>query len=83
MTRSLLSVIVDMGDIPRSVCQYLGSDKDILGESISQTDVMYALQEVGSRTVDHRKVSDAILHLVPDESLMKWTFQWGSTEIMI
>ena len=70
------------GGIPRSIYQY-DDNEDPLLQSLSGTDVQYALHEAGSSVVDHRKISGAILHLIPDDTLRKCSFQWGSTEIMM
>ena len=41
-----------------------------------------ALNEVGSEDVNHNKISETILHLIPDETLQNYKFEWASTEMM-
>ena len=70
------------GGIPRTVLQNFFQDLKPLESAFVLTDILTALNEVGSDEVNHQKVSGTILHMIPDENLTKVSYQWGSTLIM-
>ena len=63
--------------IPRSIFpSEANNTEDALSRSLSVTDIQYVLHEVGASVIDHKKVSGAVLHFVPDDTLRKCSFQW-------
>jgi len=70
------------GGIPRAVLQNFWQDVKSLESSFVLTDILTALNEVGSDEVNHQKVSGTILHMIPSEDLDQVSYQWGSTLIM-
>lgn len=71
------------GGIPRSILQKIDSPEDLSTEWFAVTDAVLAVTQVGSDIIDQSKISGQILHLIPDETLLKCSYQWGSTEIMM
>ena len=71
------------GGIPRSIFQKIDSPEDVSKEWFAVSDAVLAVTQVGSEIIDQSKISGQILHLVPDETLLKCTYQWGSAEIMM
>ena len=67
------------GGIPRAVLQNFYQDLKPLKDEFILTDIITALNEVGS---EEMKVSGTILHMIPNEHLAKVTYQWASTRIM-
>jgi hypothetical protein len=72
------------GGIPRYALQYHESrnEQDPLKAALSWSNILTALGAVQSSTMNHRQAADTLLHLSPDETLSKFTYQWGSHEIM-
>ena len=61
----------------------MDSPEDLSKEWFAVSDAVLAVTQVGSDIIDQSKISGQILHLIPDETLLKCTYQWGSTEIMM
>jgi hypothetical protein len=72
------------GGIPRYVLQYQESrnQQDPLKAALSWSNILTALGAVQSSAMNHREVAGTLLHLFPDETLSKFTYQWGSYEII-
>jgi len=70
------------GGIARSIFHRFKAPNRCLKDLFTITDVTTAINEVGSTDLNHQKVSGMILHLVPDNTLTRITYQWGSTAIM-
>ena len=63
--------------------QKFDSPENLAKEWFAVTDALLAVTQVGSNVIDQSNTSGQILHLIPDETLQNFTYQWGSTEIMM
>lgn len=70
------------GGIPRSIFLNFNSVNKPLKNLFVVTDVATALNEAGSTNLKRQKISQMILHLIPDNTLQQVSYQWGSTAIM-
>jgi hypothetical protein len=78
----LLERFTMFGGIARSIFLNFKGENKALEKLFVVTDVTTAINEVGSAELNHQKVSGMILHLIPDNTLQRITYQWGSTAIM-
>jgi hypothetical protein len=79
----LTNLYTRYGGIPRSVLQKFTAPIKDLESAFALSDVVSALNEVGSEDVNHNKISGTILHLILDETLQNYyKFEWASTEMM-
>lgn len=78
----LLERFTKFGGIARSIFLNFKDPNKPLKDLFVLTDVTTAINEVGSTDLNHQKVSGMILHLIPDNTLTRITYQWGSTAIM-
>ena len=78
----------EFGGIARYVLNggYSSTDptlKNPIKDALSMSSIMRALDDVGSRHIDHATTSGVIVHLIPDKSYRSYTYEWGSTHIMM
>ena len=78
----LLERFTMFGGIARSIFLNFKGTNKLMKDLFVVTDVTTAINEVGSTDLNHQKVSGMILHLIPDNTLTKFTYQWASTAIM-
>ena len=78
----LLERFTMFGGIARSIFLNFKDTNQVMEDLFVVTDVTTAINEVGSTELNHQKVSGMILHLIPDNTLTKFTYQWASTAIM-
>ena len=72
------------GGIPRYVLQYLNAQNQVdpLVQALCWSNVLRALIQAGTQAIDHSQVTGTLLHIIPDETLCSFNYEWGSTEIM-
>ena len=70
------------GGIARSIFHSFETPNRRLEDLFNITDVTIAITEVSCTYLSYQKASGMILHLVPDNTLTQFTYQWGSTAIM-
>ena len=57
--------------------------KNPIKDVLPMSSIMRALDNVDSRHIYHATTSGAIVHLIPDASYRSYTYEWGSTHIML
>ena len=72
------------GGIPRYVLSYLSVNNtaDPLDQALSCSNIITAITEAGKKPINISQVSGMLMHLIPDESLLHYTYEWGSIKIM-
>lgn len=72
------------GGMPRFVLSYLQASNtaDPLDQALAWSNIISALTEAGTKALNYSQVSGVLMHLIPDESLLDYSYEWGSTVIV-